>query len=268
MPPKLFNGLHPNVSPVSEGTAERWREARPYPEPLVADSIGVDERGATPRSPGFENVSIPAVEQKKLFALSGNRCAYPDCRKLLIAAASVGDELIVLGEAAHIVGESELGPRGQSPMRLSERNLYPNLMLLCSRHHQLVDAEPARYTVELLHRYKDEHEASIQQRVGPVSDDAAPPHLLHDTIYSTLLPVERMPQCIFSAPCSLAESEVAGKLGALRGGEMAPYLLRTGKLIAFQDLTDPTNPFAALADPDEVERIDPHTWWIDPDKSR
>ncbi len=213
-------------------------------------------------------MSIPETEQKKLFALSGNRCAYPDCRKVLVASASFGGQPVVLGEVAHIVGESERGPRGQSPLRLVERNLYANLILLCSRHHQLVDAEPARYTVELLYRYRDEHEAWVQKRLGPVDQDAAPAPLVRDSIYSTLLPIDRMPQCIFASPCGLSEAEISAKTGKLRAGEMAPFVLRDGKLIAFQDLSDLDNPFAVMANPLEAERIDPRIWWNDPDKSR
>ena len=43
-------------------------------------------------------MSIPEAEQRKLFARSGNRCAFPDCRRLLTADGSPPDRLVVLGE--------------------------------------------------------------------------------------------------------------------------------------------------------------------------
>src|SRR5438067_1695875 len=95
-----------------------------------------------------EQVSIPEAEQRKLFARSGNRCAFSDCRRLLTADGSPPDRTVVLGEMAHIVAERLQGPRGNSPMPLSERNRAENLVLLCNNHHQLVDSQPQTYAVE------------------------------------------------------------------------------------------------------------------------
>ena len=102
---------------------------------------------------------IPQKEQKKLFLRSGSRCAFPECGCILTADATPDDPLVALGEMAHIVAESPDGPRGDSPLPPLERNRYANLILLCERHHALVDAQPATYTARRLHEMKREHEA-------------------------------------------------------------------------------------------------------------
>jgi len=78
-------------------------------------------------------MSIPEAKQRKLFARSGNRCAF--CRRLLTADGGPPDRLVVLDEMAHIVADWPQGPRGASPVLLEERNRAEKLILLCN-HHQ------------------------------------------------------------------------------------------------------------------------------------
>src|SRR5258707_376119 len=93
-------------------------------------------------------MAIPPREQRILSQRSGNRCAFPNCRRRLTAEDSPPDRAVILGEIAHIVAESPDGPRGDSPLSLTERNKYENLILLCNIHHQLIDDQPQTYTVE------------------------------------------------------------------------------------------------------------------------
>ena len=55
----------------------------------------------------------------------------------------VGEGLVaepsLVGEIAHMVAESQDGPRGVSPLTIAQRNSYPNLLLLCLEDHKLVD---------------------------------------------------------------------------------------------------------------------------------
>ena len=48
-------------------------------------------------------------------------------------------------------------PIGQSSLTLDERNSEPNLLLLCKRHHKIVDDDPNAYTVEQLVSIKRAH---------------------------------------------------------------------------------------------------------------
>lgn len=78
------------------------------------------------------------------------------CKKdLLFAANEVVSSLI--GEVAHIVGETRAAARGASPLSLPERNEAENLLLLCRDHHKIVDDDPATYPVNRLHEIKTDH---------------------------------------------------------------------------------------------------------------
>jgi hypothetical protein len=59
-----------------------------------------------------------------------------------------------------------------SALPAEERDLYPNLILLCRAHHQLIDAEPDRYTVEALVAAKAAHEQSVVAALDPAAKRA------------------------------------------------------------------------------------------------
>lgn len=67
----------------------------------------------------------------------------------------------LVGEIAHIVGETKRAARGISDLSSAERSEPDNLMLLCRKDHKIVDDDPARYPIDRLHRIKDEHIAWI-----------------------------------------------------------------------------------------------------------
>src|SRR4051794_22980808 len=103
--------------------------------------------GAGHDSAGFNSaqvfgtiVSITQTDQRKLFQLSGNRCAFPGCPRSLVHPETAFDDSVVLSEVAHIVARSHEGPRGHHPLPLAERDTFANLILLCEEHHHIVDA--------------------------------------------------------------------------------------------------------------------------------
>lgn len=92
---------------------------------------------------------------KKLFALSRNRCAFPYCEELL----SKPEWPKVLAKVCHICGLNEGSARFDPHMPVDERNDYPNLILLCPNHHELIDElEPERWNVDDLLDMKAAHE--------------------------------------------------------------------------------------------------------------
>lgn len=214
---------------------------------------------------------IPISQQRVLFQRSGNRCAFPDCGRVLTATSPSG-ETVVLGEMAHIVGESPDGPRGDSSLTPDERNRYENLILLCNTHHQLIDSQPQTYPVERLRAMKEDHESRIEKllaRYGNAPSIREDVPYVEETIHSNLLPVVSMPPFVFGVPCELrSEREVTEELAPLRAGEMAPFILREGMLWVFQDLVDPGNPFRNLARGLSRERYTSEEWWQDPDRFR
>ncbi len=98
-------------------------------------------------------------------------CSFPGCNHDLVMDATETDDESLVGDIAHIVAESEDGPRGKSDVGPEERNEYPNLILLCKIHHKLVDDQPSTYTVEKLHEFKRAHEGKIRSVHSP--DDLA-----------------------------------------------------------------------------------------------
>lgn len=119
--------------------------------------------------------SIKDVDRKRLWGRSGNQCAFPGCaRALTLVPADEGADSgstlpVVVGQEAHIVAEEDNGPRGDPAMPVSERNAYPNLILLCGDHHALIDKDHGKhFSVKQLRDIKIEHEALVAQRLSMV----------------------------------------------------------------------------------------------------
>jgi hypothetical protein len=107
-------------------------------------------------------MSILLRTHKMLWGRSGNLCAFPDCRKELVMDVSETDDASIVGEEAHIVAQKRDGPRGESDLTAEQRNLYGNLILLCSAHHKVVDDHQDVYPVEKLTEMKRSHEAWVR----------------------------------------------------------------------------------------------------------
>jgi hypothetical protein len=102
-------------------------------------------RQSSPTSPSQATI-------KRLFARSGNRCAFPKCSSPIV------QEAIVVGEICHIKAVSLLGPRHDKEQSPEQLHGYDNLILLCAKHHTIIDTDPDAYTVERLTKMKTEHE--------------------------------------------------------------------------------------------------------------
>jgi hypothetical protein len=104
---------------------------------------------------------------KKLFGLTGNKCAFPDC-DLPILDTEHG---VLIGQICHIKGKSPHGPRYDREQTEAERNGYENLLVMCASHNKIVDDEATRdqFPVQLLTEFKKAHEARNQNTL--VSED-------------------------------------------------------------------------------------------------
>jgi hypothetical protein len=65
---------------------------------------------------------IPPRNQKILCLRSGNRCAIPDCRWILVVNKTPHDRESIVGEMAHIKGEKPGSARYDSSMTDKDRN--------------------------------------------------------------------------------------------------------------------------------------------------
>jgi hypothetical protein len=95
---------------------------------------------------------------KRLFAKSGNRCAWKNCSQPIVMEKGT-----VVGKIAHIEAESEDGPRYNVNQSAEERRAYENLILLCGPHHDVIDDMPEAFTVEVLREMKRRHEESATE---------------------------------------------------------------------------------------------------------
>lgn len=98
---------------------------------------------------------------KRLFGLSGNKCAFPGCNTVLVNQRNALDSNICHIEAANVGGE-----RYNPDMTDEQRADYENLILLCRQHHDETNDE-AVYTVEVLKDMKRSHESNyMNQRIN------------------------------------------------------------------------------------------------------
>jgi len=98
---------------------------------------------------------------KRLFLLSCNQCATPDCYNSLEAR----DEKTIIAKICHIEAASPDGPRYNAKMTDDERRDFDNLILLCDECHSIIDNKEneSEYTVLILKEWKKNHEDKCRQ---------------------------------------------------------------------------------------------------------
>jgi hypothetical protein len=111
--------------------------------------------------------SIPLSVQFQLIAASAGHCQFVGCNKYLFAHPLTQQDGN-FSEKAHIRPFSPLGPRGRGRQAKSVHALE-NVMLLCRADHKLIDKNPTAYPVDVLRRYKEEHERRMLELtdIGP-----------------------------------------------------------------------------------------------------
>lgn len=100
---------------------------------------------------------------KRLFAVSGNNCAFPKCPLPLVDESSGK----VTGKICHIKAQSPGGARYDENQTDEERQGFKNLVLMCPIHHDVIDSDEDSYTVERLNQIKLDHEKSFQNGEEP-----------------------------------------------------------------------------------------------------
>jgi hypothetical protein len=100
------------------------------------------------------------------------------------------------------VGVGRQGPRSKAAPLSDDIDAVENLLLLCGEHHRVVDNNPRIYSVEVLAKYKADHEA----KMAPKKLRPTPPPLDTDAVDLSLL---RSPS--YPAPCG-EPSRCSGRL--------------------------------------------------------
>lgn len=108
-----------------------------------------------------------------IWARASGRCEYRGCNESLIGDFVSGNEDATFGFIAHIVADKATGPRGdpvRSPRLVNDPD---NLMLLCAKHHKLIDVDARdAHPESLLQEMKAEHEGRIRAVTGIGADRA------------------------------------------------------------------------------------------------
>jgi len=96
--------------------------------------------------------------QKRLYAVSRNRCAFPGCPNPLYVDGKL------CSEVCHIKAARAGGPRWDGQQSEEERHGFENLVVMCSNHSDLIDRDVATYTVETLIGMKKNHETQAESQ--------------------------------------------------------------------------------------------------------
>ncbi len=134
------------------------------------------KQGATKRLSILTAPTRPTV--KRLFAVSGNRCAFTRCATPIVDTHSGS----ILGEICHIKGERPSAKRYDKSQTASGRHGFDNLILLCPVHHKIIDDDDSTYTVEVLTEMKARHEC--KQRPEKADDQLADKLIKRFTSYT------------------------------------------------------------------------------------
>lgn len=126
------------------------------------------------------------AEKKGLITfLAGGRCEFDGCNEYLLK-----DNLTQIEfndqQYAHIIAESPKGPRGQSDSKDYAGDVS-NIILLCPKHHHLVDTQPEKFPKELLYEMKEKHEKRLQRLLDIQVDKQRTIVIYHANIGSNII---------------------------------------------------------------------------------
>lgn len=117
---------------------------------------------------------------KRLYALSGNQCAFPDCPVMFLN----WEDDTNLSNICHIEdanSSTHKADRYNPNMTDKERADYQNLLLLCPNHH-IETNNTDIYTVEALIKMKRDHEIHVMELLAEQNLIAKYPSALSDVI--------------------------------------------------------------------------------------
>lgn len=117
----------------------------------------------------MSRTKIKIPHQNLLWAISGGRCQYEGCNKVLYKDI-LTNRTYNSAYIAHIVADEPDGPRGDAKRSVLLANDISNLMLLCDVHHTLVDrididGHPESRLLEMKRKHEDR--IRIQTSIAP-----------------------------------------------------------------------------------------------------
>lgn len=98
----------------------------------------------------------------------GYRCSNPDCARPTVAANAEQTGIVTIGVAAHICAASPGGPRYNTAQTRDARRGKENGIWLCQNCGRLIDADPVKFTIELLTGWKrTAQERAFRELISP-----------------------------------------------------------------------------------------------------
>ena len=130
-----------------------------------------------------------------------------------------GKKPVTLAQRAHLVGVGRQGPRSKATPLSGDPDAIENLTLLCGVHHPIVDRNPRICSVEVLAKFKADHEA----KMAPKDLRVPSPQPATETVDLLLLPVTSLPVRVWTAQSLFRTTEeVAAHLPRPRGTQVLP----------------------------------------------
>lgn len=122
---------------------------------------------ADPTTPREVTRSIKKDVMAMLWGRAAARCEFAGCNRPLWKSP-VTQEPVNIAQMAHIYSFGEGGPRGNVGVSDETLNGLENLLLVCHACHRKIDQklDGGRYSVDLLRRWKSEHERRIEVVTG------------------------------------------------------------------------------------------------------
>src|SRR6266849_2189421 len=104
--------------------------------------------------------------KKALADRAGHHCSNPECRALTSGPQEDPTKAVNLGVAAHVTAASSGGPRYDPNLPPEDRSASSNGIWLCQNCAKLIDNDVARFSVEVLRKWKADAEAEAKASVG------------------------------------------------------------------------------------------------------
>lgn len=115
---------------------------------------------------------------RELYLKSGNRCAFPGCKKILFK----GNDVFV-GQICHIEAAEPGGKRFNKKQTNEQRRQPSNLVLMCYDHHVETD-DVSKFPVDRMKRIKEEHEKLFSDVIGSMLKTVTDHTTLAEPVFS------------------------------------------------------------------------------------
>ena len=113
----------------------------------------------------MSKTTIPQKVKAELWWRAAGRCEFKGCNKPLYLHGITMDNCN-LSNCAHIIGDSENGPRGTKDSKILAQN-FNNIMLMCPECHHYIDNEGVgKYDAQTLFDMKKKHEKRMEYLTG------------------------------------------------------------------------------------------------------